>query len=69
MECLKCEQEEFVLDSVGYGEPVELDEDRCDVLYGFGSSDYSCCSVMDILESLDEFLGEASEESITVIQA
>ncbi len=32
-ECLKGEEKEFVLNSLGYWEPVKLDEDRCDVFY------------------------------------
>ena len=36
MECFVCHQEDFVLNSLGDGDPVELDEDGGDVFTDLG---------------------------------
>ena len=47
------EDQEFVLDPVGDGEPVEIFEDWGDVVPRFGVGEETGCSILDQLESVD----------------
>ena len=56
------EDQEFVMNPVGDGEPVEVFEDWGDVVPRFGVSEETGCCVLDQLESVDGGGADAEEE-------
>ena len=64
----ECEQEEFVIDAVCYREPVEVLEDRGDVVVCGGLCDDAGGRVLDQLEFMEGLVGEAEEERIAIVQ-
>lgn len=62
MESFESEEQNLVLDVLGNGETVKLDESRCNMI---SVGDYSLCRV---LQPVKKFWGEIRENSIPLIQ-
>lgn len=68
MDGFECKEKDFVVDTVSDGEPVELLEDRCNVVGGWRVCDDACSRVLDQLEFMEGFLWETEEEGVAIIQ-
>ena len=69
MDSLECMEEDFEVNAVFDGKPMELVKNRGDVTDGRGSGDDTGSSILDQLELMEEFVGETNKEGIAVIQA
>ena len=69
MEGFEGEEEEFEVDALFDGEPVERVEDRGDVVTGPGVSEQAGGRVLDHLESMEGTGGDAGEEGVAVVEA
>ena len=63
-----CEKEEFVHDAVSYREPVEVLEDRGNVVACGSLCDDTGGRVLDQLEFMEGLVREAEEERIAIVQ-
>ena len=62
------QEEDFEVDALFDGEPVESEENRSDVFTRPGVSEKVRSRVLDHLESMEGMRGDASEEGIAVIK-
>ena len=60
-------EEDLIVYTGFYGKPVELVKDRGDVTHGRGSGDDACCSILDQLEFMEEFVRETKKEGVAII--
>ena len=58
----------FVFNALWYGKPVQLFQERCRVVMTRCHEDESCSKVLNFLERLDDRIGLAHEETVTVIK-
>ena len=66
---LECEQQNLELDTELNREPVELLEDRSDMVSEGGAGYDAGSRVLEQLEFMEGFLREAEEERVAIIQA
>ena len=67
MEGFESMEEDFEINTEFNREPVELLQDRGDVMEGGGSGDDAGGSVLDQLELMEGFLRETKEEGVAVV--
>ncbi len=68
MKGLVGEEEDFVHDMGLDWEPMEMDENRGDVLPGLGASENPGSRVLDILEPVQGFAGNPKQDPIAVVE-
>ena len=68
MESFVGEEEYFESDAGFDGEPVEVKEDRGDMVTGSGVGEEAGSRVLNHLESMEGARGDAGEEGVTVVQ-
>ena len=66
VECFVGDEECFEVDSLFDGQPVEIMEDWGDVLSGAGAGEEAGGRVLDILEFIEGFGGDAMENAVAV---
>ena len=69
MDGLEGMEENFIVDALFDGKPMELIQNRGDVIDGGGSGDDTGSCILDQLQFPEEVLGETVEEGVTIIQA
>ena len=67
MQCFVGGEQHFVVNSVFYGQPVEVVEDWSDVVSGAGVGEETSSRVLDMLEFVKDFGGGAMEDAVAVI--
>ena len=68
MESFVGEEEYFKGDAEFDGEPVEIEEDRGDMVTGWGVGEEAGSRVLNHLKSMEGARGDAGEEGVTVVQ-
>ena len=61
------QEEDFEVDALFDGEPVESEENRSDVFTRPGVSEEASGRVLDHLESMEGMRGDASEEVVAIV--
>ena len=69
VECFMGEEEDFKFNPLCNREPVEVPEDRSDVVTGAGVSEEASSRVLDVLEFIEEFGGCSIQDAVAVIKA
>ena len=68
VESFESQEEDFEVDTLFNGEPVESEENRSDVFTRLGISEKAFSRVLDHLESMEGMRGDASEEGVAVVK-